>query len=982
MCKGTTSDGAGFREESVKVENMNYPEGAWPEKAQSNKCGDYILFDECIKGKEEGERETSKEEKTMKKYTKQWNEGRREIVKGEKWGFCDEWKMWGKEGVCGWSWVEGSVVVANSSMKLNSLGLMERGGESVLRASDGSSVEVSGCVIGVERGIPLFDLRGSCGLFTNISLRSSSASDEQTFPSLFSSKVMEGEISEKCYVSVCSSYFSSFCVSTAPFLSSPSITLISLSKLTFFNISTANDACPSPTASFPHTSCLMSSCSFSSVCDVYDGGIAPSLNNPFTSLTVSNTSFVGCCRTRNVAYTGSEGNPSKPERQNQTDNGANSFTWCVWNGSKTTGTNNSISDGVSSGGAIYMYNKESGTLSVKFCSFNDCNACSRGGGVLCYVIYSFKIENSSFNSCSAQNSGGGGMHAYSISTCVRISGCEFQNCKAYSNGGGLFLNSFQVSGSSCIGTENGKGESACVFECLFTSCSLTDRFGGGMCCDNAPSAIKMRSLQFISCNAMSWGGGFLFNPNQEFHPINSIYFYFFIFHDCRCTDATPYGHDVYFEDQYNLFSSNNPFYESYTTNTNEKRVCYSFYLSSWTYQQTEKKGWLMDKFFDRFVGVNGDDSNEKCGEYEMLPCKTMGHAVEASVVQLSSTITLLGGRHVSEGTTINVGEKKIIITGNGKTVSVIGTNSLSSTATTLFSLSSGRLEVGHVGIDHNATRSPSPSVFVVSVGSGALSLEDVVIDSSTSGGSGISSSMFEVALKQLKTIDVEIENMRISQFLFAEPSSAGSSTGESLLGNLTIRNVNRTTGDGVVMAKSVKGSETFVVWNTTMEECECENGNGGGIKIEFVSSKSKVLIGDSTSHSGGTTTFSQCKCSGCGGGVMMNMADADELFELSGDLIFDGNEAEFGKNMFILGKDFNSSVTNTSFNFDYSEMKDDETLFVGSDNFHSNKDLFMFLIPFSSFEIFISSEGFDVARCGSEEEPCFTMWKGMENMEK
>ncbi|KAH7822926.1 uncharacterized protein MONOS_8538 [Monocercomonoides exilis] len=41
----------------------------------------------------------------------------------------------------------------------------------------------------------------------------------------------------------------------------------------------------------------------------------------------------------------------------------------------------------------------------------------------------------------------------------------------------------------------------------------------------------------------------------------------------------------------------------------------------------------------------------------------------------------------------------------------------------------------------------------------------------------------------------------------------------------------------------------------------------------------------------------------------------------------------------------------------------------------------MFLITFSSIEIFISSSGFDVARCGSEEEPCKTMWKGMENME-
>eukprot|EP00770_Monocercomonoides_exilis_P015998 MONOS_15949.1-p1 / transcript=MONOS_15949.1 / gene=MONOS_15949 / organism=Monocercomonoides_exilis_PA203 / gene_product=unspecified product / transcript_product=unspecified product / location=Mono_scaffold01421:5878-9681(-) / protein_length=1176 / sequence_SO=supercontig / SO=protein_coding / is_pseudo=false len=40
----------------------------------------------------------------------------------------------------------------------------------------------------------------------------------------------------------------------------------------------------------------------------------------------------------------------------------------------------------------------------------------------------------------------------------------------------------------------------------------------------------------------------------------------------------------------------------------------------------------------------------------------------------------------------------------------------------------------------------------------------------------------------------------------------------------------------------------------------------------------------------------------------------------------------------------------------------------------------MFLVPYSSIEIFISSEGFDVARCGSEEETCRAFWKWMEKM--
>ncbi|KAH7828201.1 uncharacterized protein MONOS_13355 [Monocercomonoides exilis] len=137
------------------------------------------------------------------------------------------------------------------------------------------------------------------------------------------------------------------------------------------------------------------------------------------------------------------------------------------------------------------------------------------------------------------------------------------------------------------------------------------------------------------------------------------------------------------------------------------------------------------------------------------------------------------------------------------------------------------------------------------------------------------------------------------------------------------------------------------------------------------------------------SSFSGCVCEngserGKGGFLYLDCQNCFEekpfIFDVG--VTFENNNAAIGKNVFILGKDFNSSVTNASFKFDYSSMIDDKNLFVGSDRKHQEKDLFMFLVPFSSFEIFISSSGFDVARCGSEEEPCFTMWKGMENMKK
>ncbi|KAH7815519.1 uncharacterized protein MONOS_7424 [Monocercomonoides exilis] len=912
VCNGAASYGAGFVEESGKEGELDYPKGTWREKAQNNKYGDSNLFDTHVEGNEGGARETSKEERMMKKYTKQWNERSGEIGKGEKWSFCDEWKMWGKERMFEGSLIEGCLVLVNSSMKLNSLTSMERGGESVLRASDGSSVEVSVCVIGVRREIPPFDLCESCGLFSNISLRSSSTSSststEQVFPPLFSSKAVEGEISEECHISVCSSHFSSFCVSSAPFLSLPSIPLVSLSQLTFFNVSTAPDACPSPTTAFSQTTCLMNSCTFSSVCDVYDGGIVPSLSNPFASLTASNTSFVGCCRTRNVECIGTTEVPLKPDRQNTTANGANSFTWCEWSESKATGKGETYSDGTSNGGAIFMYGQSSATVSIKHCSFNDCYAHYDGGGVMCAKIKSVEIENNTFNSCTAQNQCGGGMYAYSISTCVRISGCDFENSKANSQGGALCLGSFQVSGTGCIGDDSEGGKIACMFSCSFTLCSVTNYYGGGVRCYNVPNQFKMRNIKFISCTAVASGGGLYLEPFKAIAPDEKFYCYFLFFHNCNCKiTSNPYGHDVEYVDYYNVhLDSGNPFFECCTTNTDNKRMCYAYNYTNagaWTFQHTEKKEWLKDKTI--YVSVNGSDGYELCGSNESNSCLTVKKAFEMCEVQISLTITLMEGEHQSETTTIEIGSKKISVIGTGKDESSIGTGALSSIGQ-LFSVSTGHLGMSHLKVDCHSNANPSPSVVVVSDGSGSLSLEDVVVTTSKTGDYVMSSSVFVALLSQLLMTDVEIKDLNVSKPLFSEQDLSSSSlslsallmtyqeSGDSVLANVKVTNVKLTEGDGVVMAKSVKAEETFVVKNVTIEDCECKAGSGGGIKVDLLSPTSKLRAET-------LTKFSKCKCSGYGGGIMLRLEDGSHDFSIV-SVDFTGCTASSGGNyLFVNG---------------------------------------------------------------------------------
>ncbi|KAH7815095.1 uncharacterized protein MONOS_11413 [Monocercomonoides exilis] len=897
----------------------------------------------------------------------------------------NEGEMEKKSNINKESEIECCMKSSNSSIVLKCLLLKEKGAKRMLIAKGGSVVSMRECILFVGQHSQPIELEGSFGSFANISLMPN-AEGLSAFPPLFTSKQTENSVSKSSIISLSESHFSSFCLSSAPFLSSPSIPLVSLSHLTFFNISTANDACSSPTIASFQTSCLMSSCSFWSVCDAYDGGIVHSLNNPSTSLAVSNSSFIGCCRTKNVECEGTAEAPLKLGRQSETTNGANSFKWCEWNGSKTTGTNDVWTDGTSNGGAICMFCQSSATVSIKHCTFNCCSARFDGGGVMCVQIKSVEIENNSFNSCSAQANAGGGMCIVSISSCVQVSKSKFENCRVNNGGGGLYLSGFKSLEAGCIGEENNGGENACVFDCSFTSCSVTGSNGGGMLCQSFPVGFKMRSVKFISCTATAYGGGLYFNPNRATTPNETMYCYFLLFHECKCrTESNPYGHDMVYADYNNDFlSSKNPLYDCYTTNKDDKRVCYGYnYVNAgdWTYDQTSKKDWLKDKTI--YVSVSGNDLYEPCGANESNPCLTVKKAFDMCEVQISLIITLLEGDHQSETTTVEIGTKKISVIGKGRETCSIRTGALSSSGP-LFSVSTGHLGLLHMKVDCYSNANPSPSVVVISDGSGSLSLEDVVITTSETGEYVLSSSVFVVPLSQMRMVDVEIINMNISKSLFSEPNLSSSllsssalfltatASGESMLTNVSVRNVKLTEGDGVVVAKSVKEGETFVVTNITIEDCECKNGSGDGIKVDLLSPSSKFQMET-------TTTINKCKCSGYGGGMMLYLADGSHDFSIK-SVSFSGCSASMGGNyLFVNGSDSaNWGITTEKLNVQHDNSKYNEI--VGYDRSDTIMGLFPLNVFLDTYSDAVHVEkgkdglgGYDSWFCGFDYYPCATI---------
>ncbi|KAH7829849.1 uncharacterized protein MONOS_12261 [Monocercomonoides exilis] len=141
-----------------------------------------------------------------------------------------------------------------------------------------------------------------------------------------------------------------------------------------------------------------------------------------------------------------------------------------------------------------------------------------------------------------------------------------------------------------------------------------------------------------------------------------------------------------------------------------------------------------------------------------------------------------------------------------------------------------------------------------------------------------------------------------------------------------------------------------------------------------------VCLTNSNNAAINETTACKCVCEakeGMGGFMFLNSTDSLEEKPLSIiSSVFEANEAALGKNIFMQASDLNTTVTEDVFAFDYEQLKDNPDLFVGSDRFQNNVDLFVFLISFKSDTVFVSSSGFDVKRCGSEFIACRSFWKG------
>eukprot|EP00770_Monocercomonoides_exilis_P001019 MONOS_1012.1-p1 / transcript=MONOS_1012.1 / gene=MONOS_1012 / organism=Monocercomonoides_exilis_PA203 / gene_product=unspecified product / transcript_product=unspecified product / location=Mono_scaffold00017:27600-40293(-) / protein_length=4103 / sequence_SO=supercontig / SO=protein_coding / is_pseudo=false len=170
---------------------------------------------------------------------------------------------------------------------------------------------------------------------------------------------------------------------------------------------------------------------------------------------------------------------------------------------------------------------------------------------------------------------------------------------------------------------------------------------------------------------------------------------------------------------------------------------------------------------------------------------------------------------------------------------------------------------------------------------------------------------------------------------------------------------------------------SVVVESLEADGIASEGSRAGGVMEIELSGEEKAVLR--------STNARGCKCSvseGRGGFVHVNGSEARSasLLTLRG-VVFEGNEAWKGKNVYLECADLNGSVNEETFVFEFGEMEKDSNLFVGSDGIHKDTDLFRFLVGYENWMVHVSWSGHDVKRCGSEADPCHTFWKGMGQVE-
>ncbi|KAH7825783.1 uncharacterized protein MONOS_7112 [Monocercomonoides exilis] len=784
--------------------------------------------------------------------------------------------------------------------------------------------------------------------------------------------------------------FGSFCVSSHPFCSSPSLISVRIGHSSFSNISSLTKPEPSkPDESILfHLSTKMRCCSFEAVSDAIDGGIVPSMNELRHSLNLFNSSFRACARTPrpNEAQHGTQENPINVSSRIGLPDGNHEFEWCEWiDLLKYEGNGGAISCTVSSA-----------NVSIHNCIFQNCSAGDNGGAIYFRSITIANVTKTNFFACRAGTCGGA-IFQYentAVAQIIYFLKCDLCNCPTEGNVGTALYNAFYYFPTS--GTIK-------ISSCIFEGNTGQDAYGSitfGDSPGSKPSSFSIDNCLFhknilTSASSTRGGAAISFTPSSSW--MSGFKFISFCLFDGN-TAANGRGNDVFF---HNSFVIESPFYNCFST-TKEKRI-----WNNNTADNHTVNDWLTFKILELFVKSDGTNKSE-CGVSEADACKTLEYAVELIDVICEWKVILLPCSF-SPSLCVDIGAKHIEMNGNDKAACFVQTSMLPSGASvSLFSISLGSLSASSFSIVHNSFQSPSPSLFILTQQAATLAISDLAITGSSSAII-FSSSLFMVLFGSISVSSSNISSVALASaplFHFGNPSDVVNITSTGM------SDVIRSDGGAALVADS-DGSLLLSVSSCEFVRCGCSKsadggshllriGNGNSVEIDGCSftecfagsegGKGGALCANVEMGEGGggkmivsKSKFEGCECSeesGRGGAIYVQLKGSAEAFRLTQPM-FGGNKAKWGKTVFIAAGHIDEEDVRNWLDWSLTEAElgclDD---IEGVETEAAYGDVVLPLVVFL-WENFTGpvhvggSRAADFGACGFAEAPCSSISRGL-----
>ncbi|KAA6371139.1 MAG: hypothetical protein EZS28_033334, partial [Streblomastix strix] len=564
------------------------------------------------------------------------------------------------------------------------------------------------------------------------------------------------------------------------------------------------------------------------------------------------------------------------------------------------------------GGAVYSTISGTGKLTVtNQCNFTSCKTSDSGGAI--YTTISggqLDMNYITFTSCTSSGLGGA-YHAQISGGSADLNRVTMNECKGTYGGG---INAI-ISGS---------GKLTAINQTQFTGCQGTQGNGGGIYAQinsGASSSVCIsitgsNKTTFSSCTVptASGLGGAIFldfaSGTETKYDLtgasystttsslnNALYGKNLFIKAANLRTAVPIGDTTRIK--LGAINPETDFYKLMGVDGSNTLAVPLYYV----YTAIISDIYHVNNAASTYT-IGSGYNNTFCGHYGW-PCLTIGYAIDQSGSATNKKVGIITGYK-------QIASQGIAKTGVQIQNSLTSTGSTSTTHSVLliesagkFPITSGTVQFSYISFSINTN---AGSGYVIT---GSTSSTKITIDNCLMVMTGGTSSSISVGLVQLNVGSLSTSNLQVNNINIASNSviKINNGAGEVNIIGSKFNSVSRTgTGNGAAINAELNGASKMTIKDgCQFTSCSCANGNGGAIYASLSSGAS-----GSVSITGSASTFSSCTVSttsGLGGAIYLDFASGTETkYDLTGASYQTGNDASYGKNLFIKAANLRTAV--------------------------------------------------------------------------